>query len=68
VSYIVFTPGGAGITEIVLISLYVAVGVDSHVAATVALIDRGAYYVTSFGLGYLATVYMKVKGCRSYER
>ncbi len=68
VSYMVFTPGGAGITEIVLISLYVAVGVDPHVAATVTLIDRGAYYITSFGLGYLASVYMKVRGCIPYER
>jgi len=68
VSYIVFTPGGVGITEIVLISLYVAVGVDPHVAATVALIDRGAYYITSFGIGYIASVYMKVRGCMPYER
>ncbi len=61
VSYVVFTPGGAGVTEIALISLYVAVGVDPHVAAVVTLIDRSMYYVVSFGVGYLANIYMRFK-------
>lgn len=61
ISYMMLTPGGAGVTEIALISLYVAVGVDPDVAAIVALVDRGMYYFTSFGLGYVATVYLKLK-------
>ncbi|MBW6462298.1 MAG: flippase-like domain-containing protein [DPANN group archaeon] len=61
ISYMMLTPGGAGVTEIALISLYVAVGVDPDVAAIVALVDRGMYYVISFGIGYVATVYLKIK-------
>ena len=61
VSYFVLTPGGAGVSEIALISFYVAVGVDPHIGAIVALVDRGMYYIVSFGLGYAANVYMRFK-------
>ncbi|MEA3229318.1 MAG: flippase-like domain-containing protein [archaeon] len=61
VSYIMLTPGGAGVTEMVLISLYVAVGVDIHVAATVAIIDRAMCYLVNVLGGYVATIYLKMK-------
>ncbi len=61
VSYIMLTPGGSGVTEVALVTLYLAVGVDPHIAATVAIIDRSFFYLVSLGFGYLATLYMKFR-------
>ena len=53
-SYLAFTPGGLGVTEVVLLTLYVAFGVERSIAAAVAVLDRLIYYGFGIGLGYWA--------------
>lgn len=51
VGSVVSIPGGMGVIEMVMISLYLALGVDVGAAATVAVIDRLKYYLLSIGVG-----------------
>lgn len=53
-SYLAFTPGGLGVSEVVLLTLYVAFGVERSIAAAVAVLDRLIYYGFGIGLGYWA--------------
>lgn len=57
-SYFMFMPGGAGVMELLLITLYIAFGISSTVAVAVALVDRCIFYAFSLGLGYVSLIYL----------
>lgn len=58
---LLFVPGGIGIIETVMITLYASFGISSGIAATVAVIDRFIYYFFSLIVGFLCFAYMQVK-------
>jgi hypothetical protein len=60
-SYFMFMPGGAGVMELLLISLYISFGISSTVAAAVALLDRCIFYAFSLCLGYLSLIYLNFR-------
>lgn len=65
-SYLAFTPGGLGVTEVVLLTLYVAFGVEKSIAAAVAILDRFIYYGFGIGLGYCAL--RKLEKAEEFQR
>ena len=60
-SYFIFMPGGAGVTELLMISLYISFGISSTIAAAVALLDRFIFYIFSLGFGYGSLIYLNVR-------
>jgi len=53
--YLLILPGGVGVTEASMISLFVVFGVAPGIAAAVTLIDRATYYVfNTYGSGLVA--------------
>jgi hypothetical protein len=60
-SYFMFMPGGAGVMELLLITLYISFGISSTVAVAVALLDRCIFYAFSVGLGYVSLIYLNFK-------
>ena len=60
-SYFFFIPGGAGITELLMISIYISLGIPSAVAASVALLDRFIFYVFSIVVGYISLTYLNIR-------
>ena len=60
-SYFLFMPGGAGVTELLMISLYISFGISSTIAASVALLDRFIFYIFSLGFGYVSLIYLNSK-------
>ena len=58
VGFLILLPSGVGVTELLIITLSTAAGIDIGVAAAATLIVRGIYY--GFGLiaGYVAMVYL----------
>jgi uncharacterized protein (TIRG00374 family) len=60
-SYFMFMPGGVGVTELLMISLYISFGISSTIAASVALLDRCIFYLFSLGFGYLSLIYLNVR-------
>ena len=57
-SYFMFMPGGAGITELLMIALYISFGISSTIAASVALLDRFIFYIFALGFGYISLIYL----------
>ncbi len=57
-SYFMFMPGGAGITELLMIALYISFGISSTIAASVALLDRFIFYIFALGFGYISLLYL----------
>ena len=60
-SYFLFMPGGAGVTELLMISLYISFGISSTIAASVALLDRCIFYLFSLGFGYVSLIYLNFR-------
>ena len=60
-SYFLFMPGGAGVTELLMISLYISFGISSTIAAAVALLDRFIFYMFSLGFGYVSLIYLNFR-------
>jgi len=60
-SYFLFMPGGAGVTELLMISLYISFGISSTIAASVALLDRFIFYIFSLGFGYVSLIYLNFR-------
>lgn len=55
VGYLLILPGGIGVTEATMISLYAVFGIAPGVAAAVTLIDRATYYLfNTYGSGLVA--------------
>jgi len=54
-------PGGMGIIETIMISLYLSFGISSGIAATVAVIDRFIFYFYSILLGGICLIYLNIK-------
>jgi len=54
-------PGIAGVTELLMISLYISFGISSAIAASVALLDRFIFYLFSLGLGYISLNYLNFR-------
>jgi len=54
-------PGGIGLIETLMISLYLAFGINSSVAATVAVIDRFIFYFYSLFAGGICFAYLSIK-------
>lgn len=53
-------PGGFGVKELVMISIYAMVGIPVTTAAIVSLIDRAIYMFFVIILSYLAIVFMRI--------
>jgi uncharacterized protein (TIRG00374 family) len=56
-----FTPGGMGITEGLMIALYLAFAINPAVAVIVTFIDRALFYFYSLFLGTIAFIYMTLR-------
>ena len=56
-----FTPGGMGITEGLMIALYLAFKIDPAVAVIVTFIDRAMFYFYALFLGTIAFIYMTLR-------
>ena len=54
-------PGGIGIIETIMISLYLSFGINSGIAATVAVIDRFIFYFFSLLIGGISLAYLNIK-------
>jgi len=54
-------PGGMGFVETIMISLYLAFGITSGIAATVAVIDRFIFYFYSLVIGGICLVYLSIR-------
>jgi len=54
-------PGGVGIIEAIMISLYLTFGINSGIAATVAVLDRLIYYFYSLLIGGISLFYLNTK-------
>lgn len=54
-------PGGIGITEIAMMSLFMAFKVDPGVSASSAVIDRLILYFYAIGIGYICLLYLTIK-------
>lgn len=61
VGSMMLVPGGMGFIETIMISLYIAFGIDSGVAATVAVIDRFIFYFYSLVIGGICLAYLSIK-------
>jgi uncharacterized protein (TIRG00374 family) len=61
IGQIIIVPGGIGVVESSMISMYALLGIDPHIAATVAILDRIIYYMFSLGLGYVMFTYTNYK-------
>ena len=59
--YFIPLPGGLGIIEGTMISLYQINDIDPEIAGTVTLIDRSFYLLFSLGGGYLCLNYLGYK-------
>ena len=58
---IIFVPGGIGLIETVMISLYFSFGIGSSIAATVAVVDRFIFYFFSLFVGGLCLAYLNIR-------
>ncbi len=58
---IIAVPGGIGLIETVMISLYLSFGINSSIAATVAVLDRFIFYFFSLLIGGLCLLYLNFK-------
>jgi hypothetical protein len=56
-----FTPGGMGITEGLMIALYLAFAINPAIAVIVTFIDRVLYYFYALFLGTIAFIYMTLR-------
>lgn len=56
-----FTPGGMGITEGLMIALYLSFRINPAVAVIVTFIDRAMFYFYSLFLGTIAFIYMTLR-------
>ena len=56
-----FLPGGMGIQEPVMISLFLAFGIDPTIAAIVTVMDRAIFYFYALVVGYISFVYLNHK-------
>jgi glycosyltransferase 2 family protein len=61
-NFVMFTPGGIGIVEAIMIGIYGAFGIPFAASAVVASINRFFLYIYEFLFGYIAFVYLKNKG------
>jgi uncharacterized protein (TIRG00374 family) len=57
---ILLVPGGFGVKELIMISIYSMVGVPVTIAAVVSLIDRAIYMIFVVIIAYAATVIMRL--------
>ena len=58
---ILVIPGGIGVIETIMISLYISFGINPSIAATVAVIDRFIFYFFSLFVGGICLVYLNLK-------
>ncbi len=54
-------PAGTGIVEGGRIPLLIFIGVPAEIAAAVTVIERVAFYFSTYGIGYLALVHINLK-------
>lgn len=55
------TPGGLGATEAAMIATFVAFGIDRVDATAAALLYRGLHYITVFGVGTPALIWLEAR-------
>ncbi len=61
IGQLIVVPGGIGVVEGSMISLYTLLGVSVEIAAMVAILDRIVYYMLTLGVGYLSFSYVNYK-------
>ncbi|MEM4245204.1 MAG: flippase-like domain-containing protein [Candidatus Nanoarchaeia archaeon] len=61
VGQLILVPGGVGVIESSMISMYALMGINANIAATVAILDRIIYYFFALGVGYLSFSYLNYK-------
>ncbi len=61
IGQMIVVPGGIGVVEGSMISLYTLLGVSVEIAAMVAILDRIVYYILTLGGGYLSFSYVNYK-------
>lgn len=61
IGQLIIVPGGIGIVESSMISMYALLGINANIAATVAILDRVIYYIFALGLGYVSFMYVDYK-------
>ncbi len=59
--YFIPLPGGLGVTETMMIELYIFNGVDSDIAGAVTLIDRAFFLLVAMGGGYFCLNWLGYK-------
>lgn len=56
-----FTPGGIGIIEALMITLYYSFGINPAIAVIVTLLSRAMFYFYALGFGGLSFIYLTLK-------
>ncbi len=62
--YYSFIPGGTGIIEGGRITTLAFIGGPPEIAAAVTIIDRLAFYIATYGIGYVSLLYVNLKYVR----
>ena len=60
IGYLVFVPGGTGATEGSIVLIMSLLGVPASIITAVILVNRFAYYVMAYLVGYLALSYLSM--------
>ena len=61
IGYYSVLPAGTGIIEGSRIAMFAFIGVSPEIAAAVTIIDRVVFYISAYGLGYVALGYVNWK-------
>lgn len=56
-----FTPGGVGIIETLMITIYLALGISPTTAAVATVLGRAMFYFYSLGIGTFSFLYLNLK-------
>ncbi|MFH1210478.1 MAG: lysylphosphatidylglycerol synthase transmembrane domain-containing protein [archaeon] len=61
IGQLIIVPGGIGVVESSMISMYALLGINADVAAMVTILDRVIYYFFALGVGYVMFTYTNYK-------
>jgi len=61
IGYMSTVPNGFGVTELVMMHLFVVIGISPELAAAITIIDRAIFYFYNTLLGYFSTIYLQIK-------
>ncbi len=61
IGQLIIVPGGIGVVESSMISMYALMGINANIAATVAILDRIIHYFFALGIGYISFSYLNYR-------